>query len=211
MRALDFSSDDRLASALDLLDDDAAWSTFEAALNQRPLQVYDLKAQRVRLDTTSASGYWEVTEERLFQFGHSKDYRPDLPQVKVMLATLAPLGLPLVTQMVSGEQTDDPLYIPAIDTMHARVSQGGVLYVGDCKLMALATWAHVMAGGDYYLAPLLLVQLPQPARDYLQPVWEEKQTLTLVYREPPDRGTVKMAEVLKVRRRSPRPWPMVAP
>lgn len=45
-RALDFS-DDRLASALDLLSDDEAWSTFEAALNQRTLRVYDLKAQRV--------------------------------------------------------------------------------------------------------------------------------------------------------------------
>ncbi|MGB9619962.1 MAG: DUF4277 domain-containing protein, partial [Armatimonadota bacterium] len=55
VRALDFS-DDRLASGLDLLSDDEAWMAFETALNQRTLRVYDLKAQRVRLDTTSASG-----------------------------------------------------------------------------------------------------------------------------------------------------------
>lgn len=194
VRALDFS-DDRLASGLDLLSDDAAWTAFETALNQRTLRVYDLQAQRVRLDTTSASGYWEVTEEGLFQFGHSKDHRPDLPQVKVMLAALDPLGMPLVTQVVSGEQADDPLYIPAIEQVRTGIGRRGLLYVGDCKLMALATRAHLVAGGDYYLAPLSLVQLPQTAVDaYLQPVWEDKQALTPVYRDQPGKGLVQIAE-----------------
>ena len=102
----------------------------------------------------------------------SKDHRPDLPQVKVMLATLDPLGLPLVTQVVSGEKADDPLYIPAIDQVRTGVGRCGLLYVGDCKLMALATRAHLAAGGDHYLAPLALTQLPQATIDaYLQPVW----------------------------------------
>lgn len=164
LQALDFS-DDRLASGLDLLSADTAWSTFEAALNQRTLRVYDLKAQRVRLDTTSASGHWAVTEDGVFQFGHSKDHRPDLAQVKVMLATLDPLGVPLVTQVVSGEKADDPLYIPAIDQVRRGVGQSGLLYIGDCKLMALATRAHLAAGGDYYLAPFALTHLPQTAVD----------------------------------------------
>jgi transposase len=45
----------------------------------------------------------------LFQFGHSKDHRPDLPQVKVMLSTLDPLGVPLATAVVPGHHADDPL------------------------------------------------------------------------------------------------------
>ncbi|MGC8780621.1 MAG: IS1634 family transposase [Anaerolineae bacterium] len=194
VRALDFS-DDRLASGLDLLSDDEAWTAFETALNQRTLRVYDLKAQRVRLDTTSASGYWEVTEDGLFQFGHSKDHRPDLPQVKVMVATLDPLGMPLVTQVVSGEQADDPLYIPAIEQVRTGIGRRGLLYVGDCKLLGLATRAHLVAGGDYYLAPLSLVQLPQTAvAAYLQPVWDEQQALTPIYRTDPRQGPVKIAE-----------------
>ena len=148
LRAIDFS-DDRLAIGLDLLSNDANWMAFEAALNQRTLRVYDLAAECVRLDTTSASGYWEVTADGRFQFGHSKDHRADLPQVKVMLATLDPLGLPLVTQVVSGEKADDPLYIPAIDQVRTGVGRRGLLYVGDCKLMALATRAHLAAGGDH--------------------------------------------------------------
>ena len=73
-------TDDRLAIGLDVLSDAVEWTTFEAALNQRTLRVYDLTAACVRLDTTSASDYWAVTAEGLFQFGHSKDHRPDPAQ-----------------------------------------------------------------------------------------------------------------------------------
>jgi transposase len=184
-----------LAIGLDLLSHDAAWTAFEAALNQRTLRVYDLAAECVRLDTTSASGYWEVTADGVFQFGHSKDHRPDLPQVKVLLTTLDPLGMPLVTQVVSGEKADDPLYIPAINQVRTGVGRCGLLYVGDCKLMALATRAHLAAGGDHYLAPLALTHLPQEAIDaYLQPVWAQEQALTPVYRDHPTEGPSKIAE-----------------
>ena len=194
LRALDFS-DDRLAIGLDLLSNDANWMAFEAALNQRTLRVYDLAAECVRLDTTSASGYWEVTADGVFQFGHSKDHRPDLPQVKVLLATLDPLGQPLVTQVVSGAKADDPLYIPAIEQVRTGVGRRGLLYVGDCKLMALATRAHLAAGGDHYLAPLALTHLPQEAIDaYLQPVWAKEQALTAVYRAQASDPPTKIAE-----------------
>ena len=79
LRASDVT-DDRLAIGLDMLSDAVDWTTFEAVLNQRTLRVYDLTAACVRLDTTSASDYWAVTAEGLFQFGHSKDHRPDPAQ-----------------------------------------------------------------------------------------------------------------------------------
>ena len=196
LRALDFT-DDRLAIGLDLLSDDQDWAQFETALNQRTLRVYDLTPQRVRIDSSTASGYGAVTEAGLFQFGHSKDHRPDLPQVKVVLSTLDPLGLPLVTQVVSGEQADDPLYIPAIDQVRAGVDRRGLLYVGDCKLMALETRAHLQDGGDDYLGPFSLTQIPAATLDaYLQPVWteNEKQALTPVYRHGAAHQAEKIAE-----------------
>jgi len=55
VRALDFA-DDRLESVLDALSDDLRWQEFEAALNQRLIRVYDQNPQRVRMDSTSASG-----------------------------------------------------------------------------------------------------------------------------------------------------------
>jgi transposase len=186
LRDLDFT-DDRLAISLDMLSDDQRWAQFETALNRRTIRVYDLKTDRVRIDSTTASGRWTVTEDGLFQFGHSKDHRPDLPQVKVVLSTLDPLGMPVVTQVVSGEKADDPLYIPAIDQVRDGVGRRGLLYVGDCKLMSLGTRVHLQAGGDCYLGPFSLVQIPQDTLDdYLKPVWTEEQPLTDVYRDRVD-------------------------
>ncbi len=102
-------SDDRLALVLDALSDEHKWQHFETALNRQIIRVYNLKPNRVRLDRTTASGYWTVSQEGLFQFGHSKDHRPDLPQLKVMLSALDPLGLPMATQIVSGQRADDPV------------------------------------------------------------------------------------------------------
>jgi transposase len=114
VRPEDFS-DDRLSIVLNTLGDDQDWRLFEHALTQGMIRVYALKGNLVRLDSTSGGGYWRMTEDGLFQFGHSKDHQPDLPQFEVMLATLDPLGLAVGMQVASGEKADDPLYIPAID------------------------------------------------------------------------------------------------
>jgi transposase len=194
VRAEDFA-DDRLALILDALSDDQHWASFETALNQRILRVYDLNPQRIRLDSTTASGHWRVTEEGLFQFGYSKDGRPDQPQVKVMLSALDPLGLPLVTQVVSGEKADDPLYVPAIEQVRQGLPKPGLLYVGDCKLMSLETRVFLQEGEDFYLGPFSKVSLPDEALEtYLQPVWAGQQELTPVFRAQADGSTEKIAE-----------------
>jgi transposase len=104
---LDFT-DDRLAIVLRYLSDDTRGAAFESALNQHTVRVYDLSTERVHVDSTSASAYATVSDGGLFQGGHSKDSRPDLPQIKVMQAVLDPLGTPLATDVVSGERADDP-------------------------------------------------------------------------------------------------------
>ena len=96
---VDFT-DDRLEIVLRHLSHDENWGAFEAALNQSTVRVYDLSCERIHVDATSVSAYATVNEGGLFQFGHSKDQRPDLPQVKVMQAVLDPLGMPLATDVV---------------------------------------------------------------------------------------------------------------
>jgi transposase len=192
VRALDLA-DDRLAAILAALSDDGRWAAFEAALTGRLLRVYDLatdQVPRVRLDATTASGHWQVTPEGLFQFGHSKDHRPDLPQLKVMLAALDPLGLPVATDVLSGERADDPLYLPAIARVRTGMGRRGLLYVGDCKMAALETRAGIAAGGDYYLCPLPAGQVPTARLDeWLAAVARGEQALTTVERTRAD-GTV---------------------
>src|SRR2546421_672815 len=152
-------ADDRLADVLRHLSDDEHWRAFEQELTGQLVRVYDLRADCVRLDSTTASSYGAVSEDGLLQLGHSKDHRPDLPQLKVMLATLDPLGMPLVTEALSGERADDPLYLPAIARVRACLNSVGLLYVGDCKMAALATRASIQAAGDFYLCPLSALQV----------------------------------------------------
>ncbi len=183
LRELDFS-DDRLCQVLDHLgEDDAAWEGYERDQNATLLRVYDLKARRVRIDSTTAKSYVEVTEKGLFQLGHSKEHRPDVPQLKINMSTLDPLGLPLSTTIVSGECADDPLYVPEIRKVQACLEHHGVLYVGDCKMAALPTRAYVAGSGDYYLCPLPAVQMSATElQALLAPVWTGQQILTPVQR-----------------------------
>ena len=185
LRDLDFS-DDRLCIVLDHLGrNDAAWESYESKQISTLLRVYDLKARRVRIDSTTAKSYVAVTEDGLFQFGHSKEHRPDLPQLKINMAVLDPLGLPLSITIVSGECADDPLYVPEIRKVQSSLGQHGVLYVGDCKMAALGTRAYLAAHADYYLCPLPAVQMPAAElRALLEPVWAGTQPLIPVHRAP---------------------------
>src|SRR2546428_206128 len=182
---VDFT-DDRLEIVLRRLSDDTRWAAFESALNQHTVRVYDLSTERVHVDSTSASVYATVSEGGLFQFGHSKDDRPDLPQVKVMQAVLDRLGMPLATDVVSGERADDPLYTPCIERVQASVGRHGLLYVGDCKMASRDTRARIAAAGDFYLCPLPQVQLDQGEFDAaLEAVCHGEHVLSSVVREGP--------------------------
>jgi len=166
-------SDDRLADVLRALADDETWANVEHGLVLSLLRVYDLRPPGtravgapppyVRVDMTTARGYGQVDADGLFQFGHSKDHRPDLPQVKIALTTLDPLGLPVASEVVAGHHADDPLYRPLIKRVHDSLSVRGLLVVGDCKLAALDTRADIHAYHSFYLCPLSAVQVPPAA------------------------------------------------
>src|SRR6266705_2079362 len=182
---VDFT-DDRLEIVLRRLSDDTRWAAFASALNQHTVRVYDLSTARVHVDSTSASVYATVSEGGLCQFGHSKDDRQDLPQIKVMQAVLDPLGMPLATDVVSGERADDPMYMPCIARVQASVGRHGLLYVGDCKMASRDTRARIAAAGDFYLCPLPQVQLAEGEFDAaLEAVWSGAHPLSAVVREGP--------------------------
>ncbi len=188
VRRLD-ASDDHLAHLLDMLSDTEKWDAFEEDCAQGAIRTYTLEPQVSRIDSTTAMGYGRVTSEGLFQFGHSKDHRRDLPQVKINLATLDPLGLPLATQVLPGHSGDDPLYVPAIQRIQACLKQSGLTHIGDSKMGALATRAYVQASSDYYLTPLALAQVSVEEIDRrLAAVWSGQQHLTPVYRSAPQAG-----------------------
>ena len=149
-------TDDRLASVLHDLSDDATWQSIEHVTGQRLIRVYHLPEDTVRLDSTTVSVYHNTEETELFRLGHSKDHRPDLPQLKVMLATLDPLGLPLATLPMAGNCVDGELYLPAIEEAVKIIGAGGRLYIGDAKMGEKKIRATIANQGDYYLTPLAM-------------------------------------------------------
>ena len=177
-------TDDRLDIVLRRLSDDARWAQFENRLNQPTVRVDDLSPERIHVDSPTASAYARVSDGGLCQCGHSKDYRPDLPQVKVMQAVLDPLGMPLATDVVSGERAEDPLYVPCIKRGQQSVGRSGLLFVGDGKMAAHATRAFIARAGDYYLCPLPQVQVAEGELDAaLERIWSGEPALTSVFRE----------------------------
>ena len=149
---LDFS-DDRLSHLLKHLSKKAYWHQIEHDLNARSIEVYDLSQEVIRCDATTVSGAHEVTADGLLQFGHSKD-DPTRPQIKVMMGSLDPLGMPLSTDVLSGERADDGLYIPLMERIRTGVKTTGLLFIGDCKMSALETRAYLAKHQNFYLSPL---------------------------------------------------------
>ena len=195
-------TDDRLMLLLRRLSKAATWEAIETGLGRNILRVYELEPKRARLDNTTVSGYGAKEqrsaggEDSLFQFGYSKD-DPTLKQVKVMVAALDPLGLPLVSQIVAGNIADDPLYIPAVDRVLKIIDGVGLLFVGDSKMSALATRAHIHRLKQYYLCPLAQkgdtatemvrwIESANNGTNILQPIYvENEKGERRMFAEPP--------------------------
>src|SRR6266704_2364235 len=160
---LDFS-DDRLSHLLAHLSKPTYWHQIERDLNARSIEVYALSQDVIRCDATTVSGTHEVTAGGLVQFGHSKD-DPTRPQIKVMMGSLDPLGMPLATDVLSGERADDGLYLPIIERIRTGLNKTGLLFVGDCKMSALETRAYLARHQDWYLSPLPLTGTTAGAMD----------------------------------------------
>ncbi len=115
------ATDDRLADLLSVLgcEQHEAISAIETYLGQHLISAYELPTAQARSDTTSFSVYHQPPPETtdpphtgaqpFLHKGHSKDRRPDLLQYRQMLATLDPLGMPLISATLAGNGADDPL------------------------------------------------------------------------------------------------------
>ncbi len=146
-------TDDRLADALRYLSQLESWNAFEGELSRRTIRVYDLDPERVRLDATTASVDHDSNHSNLFKEGRTKEGNYDT-QFKMMMATLDPLGLTLAVDVVAGNLSDDPLYLPIYHRIRETLGKEQLLYIGDCKMAALETRATIASNNDKYLTPL---------------------------------------------------------
>jgi transposase len=178
LSSLDFT-DDKLGLLLDKIGDSRVWGEIEQKINEKSLSVYRLGDESdlatFRLDAAPMQSHGQVEAGGLLQYGYHK-HHADLPQFKVKLCTLDNelnhFAYPVTHLTVSGNTSDDELYIPIIKQSKTVLSgilgyEKGNLYVGDSKFGSIENRAYVFKGGDYYLLPLSLVQFSQKEREDL--------------------------------------------
>jgi len=88
-------------------------------------------------DTTSL--YFEgMGGERLGQYGHSKDHRPDLRQM-VMGAVLTGDGRPVCCELWPGNHADGKALLPVVDRLRQRFGLNRVCWVADRGMISRDT------------------------------------------------------------------------
>jgi transposase len=175
-------NDDRLGGVLTRLSDDQAWAVIEQDLWASTVTVYEMPLTGIRLDSTTSCGYHQVQDDGLMQYGHSKDHRPDLPQLKLMAAAAEPSGHLVASDLLAGQNADDPLYVPLIERVRSVLGQSGLLYAGDAKLAALSTRAYIVNGADDYLLPLPMTgETATSFSQWLDAIVDGDQCATLVW------------------------------
>jgi transposase len=172
VQALDFS-DDRLALCLKELHQPEVWHAIEKELGLTLLRVYQLEPTTMRLDATVGTVGHNSAKHTLFKVGKAKNGLYET-QFKLMLASLDPLGLPLVVDVVPGNIADDPLYVPSYHRAKEVVKGEGMLVVGDSKMSAIGIRGEIVGGGDYYLTPLAWLKDEPELLDTLLKAWQEK-------------------------------------
>jgi transposase len=145
-------SDDRLSHLLPHLSKPTYGHAIAQDLNACSIEVPALSQDVIRCDATTVSGNHDVTAGGLLPFGHSTD-DPTRPQIKVRIGSLEPLGMPLATDVWSGEGADEGLYIPLIARIASGLHRPGLLFVGDCKMRGFATRAYLAQRAHLSLSP----------------------------------------------------------
>ena len=166
------ATDDRLGRVVEELGKQSeARQEIEVKLGRHLIRAYELPTQVARADTSSFSvnhQQGETPEENLLRYGYSKDFRPDLLQYRQLLATLDPMGMPLVSATLEGNGADDPLYFPTGQQMAKVIGHKKFVFIADCKGSAIATRAQIAANGGIYCVPVPMSgQHPQYLRQWV--------------------------------------------
>ena len=158
------ATDDRLADLLSIIGSSSQErENIALRLGQKTIRAYELPTEQARSDTTSFSVYHQVeTEtENLLKFGYSKDRRPDLVQYRQMLATLDPMGMPLLGITLPGNKTDESDYLPTWRQLAKIIGHQDFLFLADSKGSTWNNRAKIEREGGIYCFPLAMSQ-PRP-------------------------------------------------
>jgi len=179
-------NDDRVGRALDELFDADRGSLLTGVV-LHAVRAFDVDCGQLHNDSTSIvlhgnyggadgrerSGKPTVIAAR----GHSKDHRPDLKQLVLILTVTADGALPICHRLAAGNTNDDRTHIQTWDELRVLTGRSGFLYVADCKLCTHEQMQHIDSHGGRFVTVLPRTRKEDRVlRDWTwtdQPAWTE--------------------------------------
>lgn len=164
--------DCRLSRLLEKFSDDKVWHNCEKSFYKDSISILQLDTdapnkfkdsscatnegitKTIKCDSTTTYGHHTATDDGIMQRGWSKDHRPDLPQLKLMVSVEGNTGTSIASKTVSGNTNDDLLYIPIIEKTRDIIDTFNCLYCGDCKMSSLEIRANISQYKEFFLTPL---------------------------------------------------------
>ncbi|MHB8901793.1 MAG: IS1634 family transposase, partial [Thermoguttaceae bacterium] len=146
-------NDDRVGRALDkLFAADVASLVLRVAAHV--VKEFGLRLDELHNDSTTVSFYGAYLDAAMeghafgrptlaITFGHSKDHRPDLKQLLLILTVTADGGVPLHFRAQSGNVTDDVTHRDTWDLLCQLTGRRDFLYVADSKLATRENMAYL--------------------------------------------------------------------
>ena len=143
-------NDDRYGRALDkLFEVDRASLTTDCALCA--VRATGLELDQLHNDSTSVKTTGRMplkSRSRLsFEYGHSKDHRPDLKQIVFSLTISADGAVPVHCKTYPGNRTDDTTHIETWTVLRDIAGRSDFLYVADCKLCTHKQLSFIVGNG----------------------------------------------------------------
>ncbi|MCA1679031.1 MAG: IS1634 family transposase, partial [Actinobacteria bacterium] len=156
-------NDDRVGRALDqLFDSDRA--SLLTALVLAAIGEFGVDCSQLHNDSTSIALHGAYTEAdgrarggkptAAAALGHSKDHRPDLKQLVLILTVCADGAVPLAHRLADGNTSDDSTHIDTWDGLVALTGRNDFLYVADSKLCTREQMGHIDRRGGRFVTVL---------------------------------------------------------
>jgi len=174
-------NDDRIGRALEqLFDADRASLLTELVLHA--IGEFQIDCSQLHNDSTSITLHGAYVAADGSQrggkptpkaaLGHSKEHRPDLKQLVLILTVSADGAVPLAHRLTDGNTNDDQTHIDTWDGLRALTGRADFLYVADCKLCTREQMAHIDRHGGRFVTVL-----PRTRKeDAVLREWTTKQT-----------------------------------
>jgi hypothetical protein len=148
-------NDDRIARALDAIAPEL--DRIVGSVGAQAIAVFGLDVSRCHGDMTSISlyGAYEHTEDEFAapRFGHPKDRRPDLKQVRAGLAVTGDGGVPVFHRAYDGGAGEIAQVVGAMTALRQIAGPREFLLVGDSTLVSYNNLAAMIAAGVGFVAP----------------------------------------------------------